>query len=111
MKAKPLKIELDNEGYKDYVECSADEATHLTIKFPSPAGLITLPVMTKGIRAGTGCWTWNGDTNKPTIRPSILTTNHSGLRCHSWVNDGQAQFLSDCSHALVNKTVEMLEVN
>lgn len=106
MKAKPVKL-VEGEGY---VDCQADEATYLTLKFPGPVGLLTLPVVTKGTRNGTGCWTWNGDTNKPTLRPSILTTNRSGLRCHSWVNDGAAQFLSDCSHDLANTTVAMLEL-
>ena len=107
MKAKPVKL-VEGEGY---VECEKDEATHLTINFPSPAGLITLPVMIRGTREGTQNWTWNGDTEKPTLRPSVKTTNHSGLCCHSWVNGGEAEFLSDCSHNLVNKTVAMLEVN
>ena len=107
MRAKPVKL-VKGEGY---IECEKDEATHVTINFPSPAGLLTLPVITSGTRKGTPCWTWNGDTEKPTLRPSVKTINSRGLCCHSWVDDGEAEFLPDCSHNLVNKTVAMLEVN
>ncbi|OYQ41450.1 hypothetical protein CHU94_08365 [Rhodoferax sp. TH121] len=89
-----------------------------------------MPVLLSGTRDGTGCWTWNGDADKPTLRPSVLTEGteritdkeHARLmagekinprpyRCHTWVNDGQAQFLGDCSHALRGQTVDMLEVD
>jgi hypothetical protein len=105
MKAKPVKL-VYGEGYKD---CLIEEATHVTLNIPGPAGKLTLPVIIKGKREGTGNWTWNGDTESPTIRPSVLTTNHE-FRCHSWINDGNAQFLPDCSHELVGQTVELGEV-
>jgi hypothetical protein len=50
-------------------------------------------------------WTFNGDVHKPTIRASILTKG--GPRCHSFVTDGQIQFLNDCTHALAGQTVKM----
>lgn len=107
MKAKPVKL-IYGEGYQD---CSIDDATHLTLNFPGPVGKLTLPVITKGTREGTSCWSWNGDIEKPTLRPSVLTTReHISLRCHTWVNDGKAQFLDDCSHELRGQTVDMLEV-
>lgn len=106
MKAKPVKL-IHGEGY---VPAPKDEATHVTLNFPGPVGLLTLPVMLHGARAGTGCWTWNGDTDKPTLRPSVLTEMGRQVRCHTWVNDGQAQFLDDCSHELRGQTVDMLEV-
>lgn len=107
MKAKPVKL-VYGEGY---VDASVDEATHVTLNFPGPVGLLTLPVIIKGTRDGTGCWTWNGDVDKPTLRPSVLTTvQHLGMRCNTWVGDGQAQFLEDCSHELRGQTVDMLEV-
>jgi hypothetical protein len=79
-------------------------------------------------------WTWNGDVERPTLTPSILiTSGHfcSGFkqgescwctynaenpkpeppftcgRCHTFVKNGQIQFLSDCTHALAGKTVNM----
>lgn len=125
MKAKPVKL-IPGEGY---AAATVIEATHVRLNFPGPAGEIVLPVILKGTRDGTGCWTWNGDTEKPTLRPSVLTQGveritddeHRRLmtgekieprpyRCHTWVNDGQAQFLDDCSHALRGQTVDMLEV-
>ena len=110
MKAMPCKLVL-GEGY---VECPIEEATHVTLNFPGQVGLLSLPVIRKGTREGTGCWSWNGDVDKPTLRPSVLTQGssrtHSKFRCHTWVNDGQAQFLDDCSHELRGQTVDMLEV-
>ena len=125
MKAKSCKL-IYGEGY---LPSSVEEATHVELNFPGPTGRLHLPVIIKGTRDGTGCWTWNGDTEKPTLRPSVL---HEGtevctdeehailmagrhieprpFRCHTWVNDGQAQFLDDCSHSLRGQTVDMLEV-
>lgn len=105
MKAKPVK----NVIGKGYVECLVNEATHVMLNIPGPTGILTLPVILHGTRKGTGCWTWNGSTDKPTLRPSVLTTGHN-FRCHSWINDGQAQFLPDCSHDFAGKTLELLNV-
>lgn len=105
MKAKPVKL-ISGQGY---VECPITEATHVTLNFPGPVGQLTLPVITHGTRDGTNCWTWNADTEKPTLKPSILTTNHE-FRCHTWINEGKACFLEDTSHSLRNQTVDMLDV-
>ena len=111
MKAKPVRL-LHGVGYE---QCPASEATHVTLNIPGPTGQLTLPVIQRGRRDGTGCWTWNGDTESPTLRPSVLTEGYSEViggkfRCHSWINDGAAQFLGDCSHDLANKTVALLDV-
>ena len=112
MKAKPVRL-TPRDGY---VECPIDEATHVTLNIPGPTGVLTLPVVQGSTtRAGTGCWTWNGSTDAPTLRPSVLTqgTNAKSptfFRCHSWINDGAAQFLGDCSHELAGKTVVLLDV-
>jgi len=96
---------------KPWMQCSVEEATHLTINLPGPVGHLTLPVIRHGTRAGTGNWTWNGSVDKPTLRPSLLTTNGpGGWRCHCWVNDGQAQFLADTTHQFVDQTVDLLDV-
>lgn len=60
-------------------------------------------------------WTWNGDTERPTFSPSVLVTYEFGeerlpQRCHSFVRDGQIQYLSDCTHALAGQTVSMEEL-
>lgn len=59
-------------------------------------------------------WSWNGSLEKPTFSPSVLVT-YSGpdagrdgappAVCHSFVNDGRIQFLSDCTHSLAGQTV------
>jgi len=53
-------------------------------------------------------WSFNGDLDKPTVSPSILVYgSESHPRCHSFVKDGQIQFLEDCGHELKGQTVEI----
>lgn len=78
-------------------------------------------------------WTFNGDLEKPTFQPSLLVrTGHyvsnqpqppnckfcndpdfADCRpctvCHSFITDGKIQYLSDCTHALAGKTIELSE--
>ncbi len=105
MKAKPVKL-VYGEGY---FQCPIEEATHVQLNVPGPSGTLFLPVVLSGPRRGTPCWTWNGDVEKPTLKPSVLTQGHK-FRCHSWINNGQARFLNDCSHEMAGKTVDLLEV-
>jgi hypothetical protein len=89
---------------------------------------------------GCGCahrldtrWTFNGDYEKPTFRPSLLIRSghyvpeHQSENCwctyskehpddpapfecgvcHSFITDGQIQFLGDCTHSLKGKTVPL----
>jgi hypothetical protein len=55
------------------------------------------------------CWGFNKDFEKPTITPSVLVQwpNHA---CHSFITDGKIQFLSDCTHELAGKTVELKDI-
>lgn len=66
-----------------------------------------------GIDSG---WEFNGDFVRPTFSPSYLTWNdpnpqakegkfRTGWRCHSYIRDGQIQFLPDCTHDLAGQTV------
>lgn len=63
-------------------------------------------------------WQWNRDLEKPTITPSILfrttewneTEKIRDVVCHSFVEDGNIRFLSDCTHELRNQTVPLPEV-
>lgn len=105
MKACPVKIV---KGIGP-VQCAVADATHVTIRIPGPSPELTLPVILSGKRDDSGAWTWNGDTEKPTLRPSVKTTGHDFL-CHTWVNDGEAQYLSDCTHDLRGQTVPLLDV-
>ena len=57
-------------------------------------------------------WHWNGNVDKPNFSPSILTRTVRGVerkkvRNHVFVRDGTIQFLSDCTHELAGKTVEL----
>jgi hypothetical protein len=59
-------------------------------------------------------WTFNGDTEKPTVGGSVLVYPHKStppfrdtLRCHSFITDGKIQFLADCEHELKNQTVDL----
>jgi len=82
-------------------------------------------------------WAFNGDYDKPTFHPSVLVTgghyargwegpkcwctynadpnniptHFKCVRCHSWVKDGKIEYLSDSSHALAGKTVDMIIYN
>lgn len=87
------------------------------------------------IESGRGrpVWTYNNNPVKPTFQPSVLarcghySPNYDGehcwcayykenpqevqdfkcFQCHSFVTDGQIQFLDDCSHSLVGQTVPL----
>lgn len=55
-------------------------------------------------------WSFNGDCEKPTINPSLLVTHKlpdGERRCHSFIRDGRIQYLSDCTHEMAGKTVEI----
>lgn len=53
-------------------------------------------------------WNWNGDTERPTLSPSILQTcgpfpedtKRAGQYdvCHCFVRDGNIEFCGDCTH-------------
>lgn len=101
----------------------------LTFKCPGCNLHHTLPVDGRP-----SAWRFNGSTDRPTLEPSILARGgccyeadwHSQERrracdkgcpdedgismchtCHSFVRDGQIEFLSDCTHALAGKTVPL----
>ncbi|MBB3239128.1 hypothetical protein FHW68_000600 [Pseudomonas sp. Tn43] len=57
-------------------------------------------------------WSWNGNLESPTFTPSVLVRYRwaDGDRvCHSFVTDGRIQFLSDGSHALAGRTVDLAD--
>lgn len=60
-------------------------------------------------RDGHGTWGYDGNDEHPTVSPSILVQGGSkGRVCHSFIRDGQWEFLSDCTHALAGQTVPMV---
>lgn len=110
MKAIPLKKNPDGNGH---IQCSVEEATVVQLNMPGPLSYRLIPVQLSGSRNNTDNWSWNGDTESPTLHPSILTVRRhpdGDIICHTFVNDGKVQFLSDCSHELAGQTVELFEV-
>lgn len=71
-------------------------------------GLHLLPVSGNTKKRPT--WKWNGDLVRVTLSPSILTKINRKIPfvCHSFLRDGQWQFLGDCTHELKNQTVDMI---
>lgn len=66
-------------------------------------------IQTKGEKA----WEFNGDYENPTFSPSYVTWLDSGphaFRCHSYIREGNIQFLNDCTHALKGQTVPLPDV-
>ncbi|WP_336152118.1 DUF6527 family protein [Acinetobacter sp. 99] len=55
-------------------------------------------------------WEFDGNLERPTFSPSLLVNGGHANQCHSFIRDGQIQFLSDCHHELAGKTVDLPEV-
>lgn len=60
------------------------------------------------------CWEYNGDINKPTLKPSIKIEytygeTHEYDCCHSVITDGQIKFEPDSTHHLSGRTIELPE--
>lgn len=59
-------------------------------------------------------WGFNKDFESPTFTPSVLYREFEGEKvsrvCHFYVNSGQIQYLSDCTHAYSGKTVPMVDI-
>lgn len=68
------------------------------------SGIHVLPVQ---YADGRPSWTWNGDLEKPTLEPSIMT--RWGLDgknvCHSFLRNGVFEYLGDCTHKYANQHV------
>jgi hypothetical protein len=56
-------------------------------------------------------WEWNGSMDKPTFSPSLMVNRGTDSQCHSFVRNGQIQYLDDCWHSLKNTTVEIPEID
>lgn len=58
-------------------------------------------------------WGWNGDLERPTFSPSLLTRLTMAGRervCHSFVVDGVWQYLGDCTHEKAGQHVPMVDL-
>ena len=56
-------------------------------------------------------WTFNGDLEKPSFSPSLLARWPENNVCHFFVQEGRIRFLSDCTHELKGKTVELEKID
>lgn len=109
MKAKPLRKNPDTS----LTPCEPAEATHVWLNLPGPLGDRLLRVILHGSRsehAEQPVWTWNGDTERPTLKPSLLSRTPE-VTCHTWITDGKVQFLPDSTHELAGQTLDLLEVD
>ncbi len=70
-------------------------------------------------------WTFDGNYERPTFSPSINVTwsepsdvegefddssKDRKMICHSFVRNGQIEFLNDCTHALAGQTVDLTPI-
>lgn len=70
---------------------------------------IPIPAEDGSVQPDGPTWTWNGSLDVPTLSPSILQEESGAVpRCHSYVTNGQWQFLTDCTHQFAGQTVDMV---
>ncbi len=58
-------------------------------------------------------WEWNGDVERPTFAPSLLTRSVVAGRehiCHSFVTDGSWHYLGDCTHNRAGQAVPAVDL-
>lgn len=116
MKAQPYK----NDG-RGLVPCTPQEATYLGLHMDGPWPDRMLPIAPTTPPGPV--WKWNGDVDRPSLTPSVLTKGtpiltseqiarvHAGedlklpeMICHIYVTDGQVQYLGDCTHEFAGQT-------
>lgn len=66
----------------------------------------------KNIHSVNSTWEFNGDLEKPTIKPSVrVTGGEFGIVCHSYVTDGEIKYLDDSTHDMAGQTVPLGELS
>jgi hypothetical protein len=60
-------------------------------------------------------WQFDGNMEKPTFSPSLVCRwEHGEARipkvCHVFVKNGMVEYLTDCTHHLAGKTIELPEM-
>lgn len=61
---------------------------------------------------GKPTWTYNNDAERPTVQPSILVRSGNAQGptvCHSFITNGQIQYLTDCTHTLAGQTIDLTD--
>jgi hypothetical protein len=87
---------------RDWKDVTGDHGTMLYLWCPGCDDLHGVEVEQSAPTA----WQWDGNLESPTISPSIKCMGHKGI-CHSFVRNGQWEFLSDCYHSLAGTTVDL----
>ena len=60
----------------------------LFIRLPNEKAVVALKVST--IKQAPGVWWWNGNRERPTVRPSIMQLDRHGNELwHGWLTDGE----------------------
>lgn len=92
-------------------------------------------IWVKSYNGQNAIWEFNGDINKPTFKPSLKVTwvklpdnpekDNNGnyilgedgrikgvkdMICHTFITDGNIQYLGDCTHELSGETIEMEDI-
>ena len=59
-------------------------------------------------------WDFNGDIESPTVSPSIkvvMPIKDKENICHSFIRNGQIEYLNDCTHELRGKTIDLPNID
>lgn len=60
----------------------------------------------QGSRGGI-TWSYDGNAEAPTTKPSIRLFDENGTICHYFLIGGKIEFCGDCRHQLSGKTVDL----
>ncbi len=103
MKAQPVRYE---RATYSYVACDVEQATHLRLLMYGHFREQVIPIRKGDVRPS---WLWNGDTEKPTLDPSILTSC-GGHRCHCFIREGVIEYLPDSTHEYAGKNMPLRDI-
>lgn len=84
-----------------------DGGDYVWFRCPGCGHRHTLPVRDRHVERPS--WEWNKSVDRPTFTPSILASGSAWENrvCHSFVTDGNIEFLNDCTHELAGQTVPL----
>ena len=84
------------------------KGSHLRLVCPAGGCFINLSVRKPGEphRQNGPEWEFDGNEEAPTLSPSLLSRCRGGV-CHSFVRNGEFQFLSDCTHEHAGKSIPL----
>lgn len=107
MTCRPLK-----RAGKEFIECGVDDAEY--VEFLVPSDIFEYRRLKIGEKPGKDIWSWNGNIDEPTFRPSVLSTaSWAGkpFKCHSYITKGIVHFLNDCTHKYAGQYQKLRSVD